>query len=216
MKCRTLQQITKSCCRYLSGYIQFNHCGETHYIKWWNFSNYYPFYREDDPNKALGEYTLLEGLAGNIPMVIKKRHDGYLKCVASVQNRSISHINSTSSNLHYLKVIGESLYLYAYKQLLTISLCCLYSLLIIFLNKTVSLCFTLCCYGLKKNITVFVFEVGGWSLGKKAVSLNKHSRCSESAPGSQPVLVSVLQSRWKVHGSSIQVQMTSLREKHFS
>lgn len=94
-------------------------------------------------------------------MVIKKRYDGYLKCVASVQNRSISYINSTSSNLHYLKVIGESLYLYAYKHLLTISLCCLYSLLIIFFNKTVLLCFTLCCYGYKKNITAFVFEVGG-------------------------------------------------------
>lgn len=62
-------------------------------------------FKEDDPNKALGEYTSLEGEAANIPMVITKRYDGYLKCVASVQNRSISHINSTSSNLHYLKVI---------------------------------------------------------------------------------------------------------------
>lgn len=110
----------------------------------------------------MGEYTSLEGEAADIPMVIKKRYDGYLKCVASVQNRSISHINSTSSNLHYLKVIGESLYLYAYKQLLTITLGCLYYLLIIFLIKLFH-CVSPVLWVLKKNknITAFVFEVGG-------------------------------------------------------
>ncbi|XP_036067353.1 hemicentin-1 isoform X2 [Oryzias melastigma] len=59
--------------------------------------------KKGDRPKHLGEYTSLRGEVGPIPKRIQLSHEGYLVCVASVQNNSA--INSTVSQTHYLKVI---------------------------------------------------------------------------------------------------------------
>lgn len=71
------------------------------------FANYQHFCREGDRTNVLGEYTSMRGEIGVIPKKIQLSHEGYLECVASVQNNSA--ISPTVSQTHYLKVIGESL-----------------------------------------------------------------------------------------------------------
>lgn len=60
----------------------------------------------------MGEYTFAEDGA-SFPMVIGHNHDGNLVCVAKAPN-----INATVSNVHYLKVIGKSLYYQGYNIVL--------------------------------------------------------------------------------------------------
>lgn len=52
------------------------------------------------------EYTSLKGKEATLPLYVRHFHEGNLVCVASAQNNSL--IEPTVSNIHYLKVIGES------------------------------------------------------------------------------------------------------------
>ncbi|XP_041839871.1 platelet endothelial cell adhesion molecule isoform X2 [Melanotaenia boesemani] len=61
-------------------------------------------FKRGEHNNLLGEYTLLKGEeVAVIPKVIKPNHEGYLECVARVQNNS--EIIPTVSNTYFLKVI---------------------------------------------------------------------------------------------------------------
>ncbi|XP_011477543.2 hemicentin-2-like isoform X1 [Oryzias latipes] len=60
-------------------------------------------FKEGDRTNVLGEYTSMRGEIGVIPKKIQLSHEGYLECVASVQNNSA--ISPTVSQTHYLKVI---------------------------------------------------------------------------------------------------------------
>ncbi|KAL6110455.1 uncharacterized protein ACO6RY_19531 [Pungitius sinensis] len=63
----------------------------------------FQLFKKDNRDRLLGEYTSLNGEVAVIPQVIKQFHEGYLECVAKVQNNS--NIEPTISYTHYLKVI---------------------------------------------------------------------------------------------------------------
>ncbi|KAM4750786.1 Fc receptor-like protein 1 [Anableps anableps] len=61
-------------------------------------------FKKDDRKVVLGEYSLpVQQEIGVFPKVIKAEHEGYLECVASIQNNT--EINATVSNAHFLKVV---------------------------------------------------------------------------------------------------------------
>ncbi len=68
--------------------------------------------REGNREKSLGDYTSLDGDIASFPIVIKKSHEGNLECVAKAQNNS--NIEPTVSRTHYLRVVGESVFLHGF------------------------------------------------------------------------------------------------------
>ncbi|KAM9769074.1 basement membrane-specific heparan sulfate proteoglycan core protein [Menidia menidia] len=62
-------------------------------------------FKRGEREDLFGEYTLLAGEeVAVIPKSIKRVHEGFLVCVASLQNNT-QQINSSVSNVHFLKVI---------------------------------------------------------------------------------------------------------------
>ncbi|RVE75803.1 hypothetical protein OJAV_G00002090 [Oryzias javanicus] len=68
-----------------------------------NESIEFHLFKAGDRTKKLAEYTSLRGEDGVFPKMIKLSYEGYLACVASVQNNSA--VTPTVSQMHYLKVI---------------------------------------------------------------------------------------------------------------
>ncbi|CAL8330403.1 unnamed protein product [Lota lota] len=61
-------------------------------------------FKQGDRSKVLAFHTSLDGSPAAFPMVVRyTTHEGYLECVASVQNNSL--IRPTVSRPHYLKVV---------------------------------------------------------------------------------------------------------------
>ncbi|KAM9363615.1 Fc receptor-like protein 5 [Symphorus nematophorus] len=60
-------------------------------------------FKESDRNRALGDYTSLNGEVAVFPKVIKRDYEGNLLCTAKAQNNS--NIQPTVSTMHYLKVV---------------------------------------------------------------------------------------------------------------
>lgn len=73
------------------------------FVDWFIFSS--------KQGRLLGESTSLSGEPGIFHLVITLHHDGNLECVATLQNNT-KRVGAAVSNTHYLKVVGECLYLY--------------------------------------------------------------------------------------------------------
>ncbi|XP_064817602.1 Fc receptor-like protein 3, partial [Oncorhynchus masou masou] len=76
-------------------------CEVLHYPK--EESILYQLFREGDRSKALGFYTALSGEMANFPLFITASYEGYMVCVASVQNNTVIH--PTVSQRHHLRVV---------------------------------------------------------------------------------------------------------------
>lgn len=63
----------------------------------------YQLFREGDRSKALGFYSALSGEMANFPLYITASYEGYMVCVASVQNNTV--IQPTVSQRHHLRVV---------------------------------------------------------------------------------------------------------------
>ncbi|XP_031667361.1 Fc receptor-like protein 1 isoform X2 [Oncorhynchus kisutch] len=63
----------------------------------------YQLFREGDRSKALGFYSALSGEMANFPLYITASYEGYMVCVASVQNNTVIH--PTVSPRHHLRVV---------------------------------------------------------------------------------------------------------------
>ncbi|XP_052382062.1 platelet endothelial cell adhesion molecule [Oncorhynchus keta] len=63
----------------------------------------YQLFREGDRSKALGFYSALSGEKANFPLFITASYEGYMVCVASVQNNTVIH--PTVSQRHHLRVV---------------------------------------------------------------------------------------------------------------
>ncbi|XP_045546850.1 platelet endothelial cell adhesion molecule isoform X2 [Salmo salar] len=63
----------------------------------------YQLFREGDRSKTLGFYSALSGEMANFPLFITASYEGYMVCVASVQNNTV--IQPTVSERHHLRVV---------------------------------------------------------------------------------------------------------------
>ncbi|KAK6300896.1 hypothetical protein J4Q44_G00289940 [Coregonus suidteri] len=63
----------------------------------------YQLFREGDRSKTLAFHSALSGEMANFPLFITASYEGYLVCVASVQNNTA--IQPTVSQRHYLRVV---------------------------------------------------------------------------------------------------------------
>uniref|UniRef100_A0A674ADU3 Si:dkey-93h22.7 n=1 Tax=Salmo trutta TaxID=8032 RepID=A0A674ADU3_SALTR len=79
-------------------------CEVLHYPK--EVSILYQLFREGDRSKTLGFYSALSGEMANFPLFITASCEGYMVCVASVQNNTV--IQPTVSERHHLRVVGIS------------------------------------------------------------------------------------------------------------
>eukprot|EP00063_Salmo_salar_P063519 XP_014038354.1 PREDICTED: uncharacterized protein LOC106591653 isoform X2 [Salmo salar] len=76
-------------------------CEVLHYPK--EESILYQLFREGDRSKTLGFYSALSGEMANFPLFITASYEGYMVCVASVQNNTV--IQPTVSERHHLRVV---------------------------------------------------------------------------------------------------------------
>ncbi|XP_029601036.1 uncharacterized protein LOC115184170 isoform X4 [Salmo trutta] len=76
-------------------------CEVLHYPK--EVSILYQLFREGDRSKTLGFYSALSGEMANFPLFITASCEGYMVCVASVQNNTV--IQPTVSERHHLRVV---------------------------------------------------------------------------------------------------------------
>lgn len=103
------------------------------------------FWREGNRDELLGEYTSLTGEVASFPKVIKPYHEGNLECEAKVQNNK--NIEPTLSNVHYLRVVGGSLYFQGYLIYCDI-----------FFSQFVKFLLNVQIFTLEKQIVIFVWR----------------------------------------------------------
>ncbi|XP_041696850.2 LOW QUALITY PROTEIN: Fc receptor-like protein 5 [Coregonus clupeaformis] len=81
--------------------VEYFQCEVLHYPK--EEAILYQLFREGDRSKTLAFHSALSGEMANFPLFITASYEGYLVCVASVQNNTA--IQPTVSQRHYLRVV---------------------------------------------------------------------------------------------------------------